>query len=136
MKAYFPYNLILLKYLGIVKTDFVRRSRASARRRRRGGDSNSRSPCELNTLAGCCFQPLSHLSRLVEHVYHVNLCNMIDTSNIKFHMLNTIRMINMFTTVFLAYVPLSLAGFPDCPIPKLHSLRFRNFPLNFPPSAQ
>ena|GEM_PF-4815325 len=29
---------------------------------RRGWDSNPRTPCGVNTLAGCCFQPLSHLS--------------------------------------------------------------------------
>ena len=29
---------------------------------RKGWDSNPRSPYELNTLAVCCFRPLSHLS--------------------------------------------------------------------------
>ena len=30
---------------------------------RRGWDSNPRTPFEVNTLAVCCFQPLSHLSK-------------------------------------------------------------------------
>ena len=35
---------------------------------RRGRDSNPRSPCELNILAGCSFQPLRHLSRITKNL--------------------------------------------------------------------
>lgn len=46
---------------------------------RRGRDSNPGNPQRFNILAGCCFQPLSHLSiRTILHTFH-NFSNILMT---------------------------------------------------------
>ena len=53
----------------LLRRTVSRRSRASARRRRRGRDSNPGTRLEVNTLAVCRFRPLSHLSKALKECF-------------------------------------------------------------------